>query len=440
MTAATGPGSAAAAVSRVQQRYVVFLLFVVYTLNYLDRQIINILAEPIKQDLGIPDWQLGLLTGLGFVIFYSALGVPIARLAERYDRPLIIAVSLAVWSGFTTLSGFAQNFVHLLLARIGVGIGEAGCSPPAHSLICDIVPEERRARALSTFSMGAPVGSLLGLAVGGLIAGAVGWRAAFLIVGVPGLLLAFLLVASLKDPRTRQAVATAPPRQSFGDAIRILRGNRTFWYTTFGSGFVALVSIGHAAFYGSFYLRNHAAELGALAVPLGLQPLGLLGLLLGLSYGVSAALGTFMSGILADRAARNDRRGYLAITALGPLFGAPVYVAAMLVDGFVPSLVLLGIAAMFNGFYQGPTVAIIQAVVHPHMRATASAVMLLVVAFIAFGIGPIAVGVLSDCFATYGGMGEAEGIRWAQIWSTAAVGVAMVLYWRAAHTMKADLK
>ncbi|MGQ7829778.1 spinster family MFS transporter [Altererythrobacter sp. Z27] len=426
--------------SRGQQRYIIGLLCVVYTLNFLDRQIINILAEPIKQDLRLPDWQLGVLTGLGFVLFYSVLSVVIARISEYGNRPKIIAVCLAVWSGFTALSGLAQSFVHLLLARIGVGIGEAGCAPPAHSLICDIVPEDRRARALATFSMGAPIGSLLGLAIGGLLASAMGWRAAFFVVGLPGIAIALLLVLTLRDPRAKNPVVRTDRSSDFSAAVRELKANRTFRYTVIGSGFVSMVSIGHAAFFGSFYLRNHADGLETLASGTGLEPLALLGVALGLTYGLSATVGTYLSGVIADRAARADRRGYLAVTAGGPLIGAPIYVAAMLVDGFMPSILLLGLSAIFNSFYLAPTVAVVQAVVDRSIRATASAVMLLVVSLISFGIGPVAIGILSDWLATSWALGEGGGIRWAQVWSTGVLIVGFALYFCAARTMPGDLK
>ena len=168
------------------RRYAIWLLFVVYVFNFIDRQIVTILAEPIKRDLQIADWQLGLMTGTAFAIFYCTLGIPIARLAERRSRPWIIGLSLAAWSGFTALCGLAQNFWQLVLARIGVGVGEAGCTPPAHSLIADYAPKEQRASALAVYSMGNPVGALIGVVVGGLVADAYGWRMAFLLVGLPG--------------------------------------------------------------------------------------------------------------------------------------------------------------------------------------------------------------------------------------------------------------
>ena len=173
-------------------RYAMFLLLGIYIVNFLDRAVVNILAEPIKNDLGLADWQLGLMSGLAFAIFYTVLGIPIARLAERKNRPIIIGTAVAVWSGFTALSGMAQNFAQLVLFRIGVGVGEAGCTPPAHSLIADYVPKEKRASALAFYSMGTPLGGLLGLVMGGLIADAYGWRVAFFVAGAPGILFALL--------------------------------------------------------------------------------------------------------------------------------------------------------------------------------------------------------------------------------------------------------
>ncbi len=186
------------------------ILLAAYILSFLDRQIVSILAEPIKRDLGLHDWQLGMLTGLAFALFYTTLGIPIARLAERYSRPWIIGGSIALWSLFTVLSGRAQTFPQMLIARMGVGVGEAGCNPCAHSLIADYTPKEKRASALATYSLGIPIGSLLGLVMGGLIADAYGWRTAFFVAGGPGLLLAVIAVVFLKEPRNYMtAAATA---------------------------------------------------------------------------------------------------------------------------------------------------------------------------------------------------------------------------------------
>ena len=248
-------------VSLGYRRYAIGLLFLVYTFNFLDRQIVTILAEPIKRDLQIADWQLGLMTGTAFAIFYCTLGIPIARMAERRNRPWIIGLSLAAWSGFTALCGLAQTFWQLVLARIGVGVGEAGCSPPAHSLIADYTPKEQRASAMALYLMGNPIGALLGVVIGGLVADAFGWRTAFLFVGLPGVLLAFVVVLTLVEPRARKAAAVAreaaqqAPQTSFADVLRVLRRKRTFWLMAMAVSIVAFIGYGHAPFGASFFLQ-----------------------------------------------------------------------------------------------------------------------------------------------------------------------------------------
>ena len=184
-------------------RVTLWILLIVYIFNFIDRQIVNILAEPIRMELGLSDTQIGLMTGLAFALFYTVLGLPIARFSDRSttNRPWLIGGALAIWSAMTALCGLAQNFAQLLLARIGVGVGEAGCTPPAHSLIADLVEPSKRASALAFYALGIPVGTLLGMFIGGLLADAVGWRNAFLIVGLPGLILAIIVFTTLKDPR-----------------------------------------------------------------------------------------------------------------------------------------------------------------------------------------------------------------------------------------------
>jgi MFS family permease len=203
---AAAPAPPVRVLSTGYRAYALGLLLLIYILNFVDRSVINILAEPIKNDLGLLDWHIGLMSGLAFAVFYTFLGLPIAQLAEKYNRPLIISIALGVWSAFTALSGFAQNFTQLVLARIGVGIGEAGCTPPAHSLISDYVPRERRASALAFYSMGIPLGGLVGMAVGGMVADAYGWRAAFLVCGLPGVIVALIAATTLVETRAPQAI------------------------------------------------------------------------------------------------------------------------------------------------------------------------------------------------------------------------------------------
>jgi len=223
------PEQAAASVAVDSQRfprYAVTLLVIVYVLHNLDRQIINILAEPIKHDLNLQDWQIGLMSGLSFAVFYATIGIPIARIAEHGNRSRIVALCIITWSSFTLLCGLAQNFVQLILARFGVAIGESGCTPAAHSLISDIVPSEKRASALGIYSMGGPIGGLIGMAMGGLVVDAWGWRAGFIIAAIPGIIIGVIVALTLKEPRIamRKLIAAAPPRQTFKEAMVELKG------------------------------------------------------------------------------------------------------------------------------------------------------------------------------------------------------------------------
>ncbi|MFN5822834.1 MAG: spinster family MFS transporter, partial [Sphingomonadales bacterium] len=213
-------------------RITLWVLLVVYIFNFLDRQIVNILAEPIKRDLGLSDTQIGLMTGIAFAAFYTFLGIPIARYADKptTNRVRLISVALVIWSGMTALCGMAQNFVQLLLARIGVGVGEAGCTPAAHSLIADLAPPEKRASAISFYSLGIPIGSLLGMLIGGLVADAYGWRTAFLVAGLPGILLAVIVLVVLRDPRfsAQMQAATPKPAISTQEALKEILKSRAF--------------------------------------------------------------------------------------------------------------------------------------------------------------------------------------------------------------------
>jgi MFS family permease len=442
--------SAAAGVRQVSpgyRRYAVGLLFFVYVFNFIDRQIVTILAEPIKRDLQIADWQLGLMTGTAFAIFYCTLGIPLARLAERRNRPWIIGLSLTAWSGFTALCGVAQNFWQLVVARIGVGVGEAGCTPPAHSLIADYTPREKRASAMAFYSMGNPVGALIGVVAGGLIADAFGWRMAFLLVGLPGIALAIVVIATLVEPRLRKAAAVARDaaaaqgsQSSFGDALRLLRGKRTFWYMAVAVSIVAFVGYGHAPFGASFFLRVHGAEIEQLAAQFGLGPIGFVGLSLGLILGVSAGFGVFLGGIIADRYGARDLRAYMGIPAVAVVASVPIYTVAMLLPTFLPILPLLAINSVLVSLWQGPVYATVQNIAPAHMRATAASIFLFIANLIGLGLGPLAVGFTSDVLAVNFGLGSAEGVRWALIGSQFLVIPAFFCFWLARRTIREEME
>ena len=424
------------------RRYALWTLLIIYILNFLDRQIVAILAEPIKHDLGLADWQLGVMTGLAFALFYTVLGIPIARLAEWGHRPRIIAGAVGAWSIFTVLSGMAQNFTHMVLARIGVGIGEAGCTPPAHSLITDYTPKEKRASALAFYSLGNPIGGLIGMAMGGLIADAWGWRTAFFVAGAPGVLMAIIAATTLTEPR-KQLSADLAARSAavpdFAEAMAEIRGKRTFWLIAFGSAIKAFIGYGAAVFMAPFFFRNHAAELEVLASGLGVGVAGFLGLALGLVLGVTGAIGTWLGGQLADRYGARDLRHYLGIPAISTLMGIPFYVVGLTVDSAVLALVMFAFPPILNTLWYGPGYAAVQGLVRPQTRATATAVLLFVINLIGLGLGPLGVGAISDVISGPLGFGPAEGVRWSLLIFVMFGAVASGLYWIARRTIREEM-
>jgi MFS family permease len=456
MTEAVGPGSVAAPAaptgqtvpfSKAYARYAMWLLLGIYIVNFLDRQVVNILAEPIKQDLGLADWQLGLMSGLAFAVFYTFLGIPIARLAERRNRAFIIGSAAALWSGFTALCATAGNFWQLIAYRIGVGVGEAGCTPPAHSLIVDYTPKEKRASALAFYSMGTPIGSLIGLIMGGLVADAHGWRAAFLVAGAPGLVFALLALFTLKEPRrmmAEHARKAAAASATFGQTMAYLARRRTFWFIAFAAAIKAFIGYGHAPFTASFFLRNHGPEVADLASRIGLtlgfdlKSVGFLGLALGVMSGAAGALGSWTGGWIADRYGAKDLRAYMVAPAIASLITIPVYITAVTVDSAAFALMILPLNYFLGTLWYGPVYGTGQSVVPPHMRATAAAILLFIINLIGLGLGPLAVGLLSDWFNKGLGLGPAEGVRWALIASTSFGLVAFACFWLARRTIRED--
>ena len=431
-------------VSAPYRRYALGLLFLVYVFNFIDRQIVTILAEPIKQDLGIADWQLGLMTGTAFAVFYCTLGIPIARLAERRNRSWIIGLSLAAWSAFTALCGLAQNFWQLVAARVGVGVGEAGCSPPAHSLIADYTPKAERASAMAVYLLGNPIGALLGVVIGGLVADAYGWRTAFLLVGLPGIALAVVVISTLIEPRIKTAVAAqtaaAPEQVPFSEVLRVLWGKRTFWLMAAAVSIVAFIGYGHAPFGASFFLRVHGEEIEQLAAGFGLGPIGFVGLSLGLILGVAAGLGVYLGGIIGDRFGSRNVGAYMSIPGIAVLATVPIYTIALLMPTFLPILPILALNSVLVSLWQGPVYATVQNIAPIHMRATAASIFLFIANLIGLGLGPLAVGAVSDLLAGPLGMGSGEGVRWALIGSQFLAIPAFICFWIARRTIVEEME
>ena len=381
------------------RNYALGVLVVVYTFNFIDRQILSILMEAIKLDLGLSDKALGFLAGFAFALFYAVLGIPIAMWADKGNRRNVIALAIAIWSAMTALSGLAQNFTHLALARIGVGIGEAGCTPPAHSMISDYYRPEERATALGIYALGIPLGIMFGMFVGGWINEHFGWRRAFFVVGLPGLLLALLVRFTVTEPprghsENRTAEADRPP---FMDTVRFLLQRPTFVHIAIGGALAAFVGYGVAAWFPTFLIRSH----GMATTEVGLW--------LGLIIGIPGGAGIFLGGYVADKLGRRDPRWYLWTVAVTSLVALPFGAATYLLSNPYAALLVFSIPILLSNFWQATTMAQTQSLVRLRMRGVASAILLFIINIIGLGAGPWAVGALSDALAPYFG---ADSLRW----------------------------
>lgn len=388
MTDTTAPAAASypGFGTKPYRAYVLGALLVVYTFNFIDRVVIAIIQEPIKTEFGLTDFQLGLLGGPAFAVLYTFLGIPIARLAERKNRMTILSICVGIWSAMTALCGFATSYAFLLLARIGVSIGEAGCTPPAQSVISDYFPAGKRATALSVYALGVPVGSMLAAIGGGWLAQTFGWRSAFLVLGVPGVLLAVIVKLTVKEP-PRAASATAAAAPGFGAAFKELRSKPTFWHVAFGSAIASFVGYGVGQYLNSFLMRTHGLTL--------LESSRLTGIVLG----VAAAFGTFLAGYLADKMVKRHPNALAWLPALGFAIATPFYLAGYMMPNLTLAMPLLIVGAVTHYFYLGSMYATTQGIVQPRLRATATAVLLFIVNLLGYGLGPPVIGLLSDFLA-----------------------------------------
>ncbi|MEC8600715.1 MAG: MFS transporter [Pseudomonadota bacterium] len=408
------------------RNYALGVLVVVYTFNFIDRQILSILLEPIKQDLGLSDSALGMLTGFAFALFYATLGIPIARFADRSNRRNLIAWALAIWSAMTAVSGLAQNFWHLLLARIGVGVGEAGCSPPAHSMLADYFPTKNRATALGIYSLGIPFGILFGFIAGGWLNEFFGWRVAFFIVGVPGLLLAILVRFTLREPPRGMAEGRVADEEqpTIMETFRFLWSKRSFRHMAVGGGLTAFVGYGVITWVPSFLIRSYGMSTGDVGTYLGL--------ILGIPGGIGIALG----GYLADRYGSRDTRWYLWIVSVALIASTPLFFGVYLSSTAFASLMFLILPILLGNFYQATTFSQTQGLVSLRMRSVAAAVLLFILNMIGLGAGPQAVGILSDILQpSYGD----ESLRYALLTLSTVHIWAAYHYYQAGKSLKDDL-
>lgn len=373
------------------KRWALFLLVVVYTSNFIDRTILNILGQPIKAELKLTDFQLGILVGIAFAAFYVVLGVAFGWLSDRVKRKSVITVSLALWSAFTAACGYAQNFNQLFLMRLGVGFGEAGCSPAAQSMLSDYYPPQKRSTALAIYSLGIPLGTLFGALFAGWIAQTWGWRRAFLVVGLPGLLLALVCQLVLKEPArgTYDPVpATGTKAPGLGAVFKRLFGNASFPHMTFGASLGSMAGYGVAAFAVPYLLRGGFG----LDLTTAARDYGVVG-------GLSAALGVALGGFFTDWAGKHFKTAYALIPGLGFIAAAPLYVWAFQQSDLITLGEFVIAPLVLQYFYLGPTFAVSHNLVEPRMRATATSLLFLPINLIGLGIGPPLVGWLSDQIA-----------------------------------------
>ena len=414
-------------VSSSARRYALGVLAVVYTFNFIDRQILAILLPSIKAEFGVGDGMLGFLAGTAFAIFYATLGLPIALLADRWNRRNLIALSLALWSGMTALSGVAANVGQLALARIGVGVGEAGCSPAAHSMISDYYPPEKRASAMGIFTLGISAGIMIAFLAGGWVAQNVGWRQAFLLVGLPGVLLSVLMWGTVREPprgfsEGRTDVAERPSLQQ---VIRFLLARRSFLFISLGAGLASFGGYAVANLFPLYLIRSHAMTQAEV------------GLYLGLVLGIAGGLGFAGGGFFADRVGRRGQRVALNGVAVAMLFGWLFMFPVFLSDSLSMVMTLFVVPAVFSNFYLASTFAQTQGLVPLRMRAVASALMLFILNIIGLGFGPWVTGVISDLLADRFGM---ESMRYALLAVCGTVYPLSALAYRVAgRTIEADL-
>ena len=360
--------------------WAVSVLFIVNVVASIDRTALSVMLPQIKSEMHLSDTQLGLLTGLAFSAFYALFGLPLARIADRGRRPLLIGIAMSFWSLATALTGLAQGFWHLMTARMLVAVGEAGGVPPAHSLISELAPEHRRPLALAIHSAGAPVGALIGLAGGGILVGAIGWRMSFVVLGLIGLPAAILVLTTLPEPRSKQPLSE---RVTNGDPSALLK-RRSFQLLMAGFALGAFAMSGLLQWLPSYFSRAFSMAPAAIGIQFGL------------SYGLGATSGMLVGGLISSSLMRRDTRWALRLAYMSYMAAFFPLLGVLLVGDPQIAMVLVFVGTAFASMAYGPAYAMIQTIAPPNLRGFASAFSLFVANFIGAGFGPLAVGLLSD--------------------------------------------
>ncbi len=392
--------------SKSYRNFVLILLTIVYGFNFIDRQIMGILAPFIQKDLGLTNTELGLLIGLAFAVFYTIVAIPIAWLADRYNRVNILSIALATWSGFTALTGFANNFIQIGLARMGVGIGEAGGSPPSHSIISDLFPKEERASALGVYSMGIPLGIMAAYFVTASLMGSseeVDWRRIFIVLGLTGIGLALIVKLLLKEP-VRGAMelgsSTEIKKPPFLESLKELMKIPAWWAMCFGIAFGSFVSYSKSAFQTKYLVTlDPSFDFQTLVI------------ILGIMNGTTYAAGAFFGARLADKWGKKDIRAYGWLPAISIALCLPVGLITWWVPSIEIHLIFATLFLLLIGIYLGPSFAIAQTLAPIHMRAMSTALFFFILNMIALGGGPTFSGWVMDLFKE--NFNDLESIRYA---------------------------
>ncbi len=413
--------------SQAARRYAMVILAIVYMFNFVDRQILAILLPQIRDEFATSDAYLGFLSGTAFALFYVTLGVPIAQYADRCNRRNLIAASVALWSAMTALSGLAANIWHLTAARIGVGIGEAGCSPPAHSMISDYFPPEKRSTAMGFYTLGISAGIMTAYLAGGWVAQNIGWREAFFVVGIPGLILAAIVRFTVQEPKrgASESRATGLEQPRLIEVVRFLAARRSFIHMAMAAGLSTFVGYSVIGFLPSFMVRSFNMELAEL------------GRWLGLILGISGGAGFFFGGYFADHLGRGSHRKAFNFIALTILVSTGILAMTFLAKNSTTALLMFILPAATMNVYLAPVLAQAQSLVALRMRATTSALVLLIINVIGLAFGPLLTGMLSDALEPK--FGE-ESMRYALLIVTLAIlPWAVWHYYRAGKWIDGDL-
>ena len=414
--------------------FALLLLTLVYGFNFIDRQIMGILAPFIQKDLGLTNTELGLLIGLAFAVFYTFVAIPIAWLADRFNRVNILSIALATWSAFTALTGLANNFVQVALARMGVGIGEAGGSPPSHSIISDMYPKEERASALGVYSMGIPLGIMAAYFVTASLMDVsedqVNWRQIFIFLGLTGIALAVVVKLVLKEP-VRGAMelssGTTISKPPFLESLKVLMRIPAWWAMCFGIAFGSFVSYAKSAFQTKYLVTlDPSFDFQTLVI------------ILGIMNGTTYAGGAFFGARLADRWGKKDIRAYGWLPAIAMLLCLPVGIIGWWVDSVEMHLVFATFALLLLGIYLGPSFAIAQTLAPIHMRAMSTALFFFILNMIALGGGPTFAGWLMDVFGN--NYNEIESIRYSLTVTTCVLITSVISFLLVSKFLPKDWK